>query len=72
MRGRRKRAGYILFVHAPSFLSNLHTTLLHKIQFCLPPERPHCKVILPFETHMGGFEVRNVAALTVATCIALF
>ena len=65
--GGGKRAWCSLFVHAPSSLGNLHTTLLH-YNFCLPAERLRCRDnYTPYETCMSCFEV-----ITLTVCIASF
>ena len=75
--GGGKRAWYTLFAHAPGSLGNLHTTPLYTkitVNFCLPPERPHCIVTVytPCGTHTSDFEVKNNIALMVTVCIASF
>ena len=68
---RKESLVHTVCAYVPSSVGNLHTTPL-MVNFCSPAERSHCIVILPHETHMGDFEVRNNIALMATVLIASF
>ena len=61
--GGGKRAWYTLFAHAPSSLGNCILLRYTKINgnFCLPAERPHCKIILPVRHLRAVFKSETIS-----------
>ena len=64
--GGGKRAWYTLFAHAPSSLVTCILFCYTKINgnFCLPAERPHCRIILPVRHFRAVLKSENSVCIT--------